>query len=112
MYRLRAIGGSLYSVGAVLMAWNLWKTAKSGQFQPEQEVQAAPLSSQTELPHGKAPWGHRWLEAKPVLLTALALVAILIGGAVEVIPMYLIKDNVPTIASGKPYTPLEVLGRD
>jgi cytochrome c oxidase cbb3-type subunit I/II len=112
MYRLRAIGGSLYIVGAVLMAFNLWKTAKSGQFQPEQEVQAAPLSSQTELPHGKAPWGHRWLEAKPVLLTALALVAILIGGAVEIIPMYLIKENVPTISSVKPYSPLEVLGRD
>ena len=30
----------------------------------------------------------------------------------QIIPMYLIKENVPTIASVKPYTPLEVLGRD
>ena len=36
----------------------------------------------------------------------------LIGGLVEIVPMYLIKQNVPTIASVKPYTPLEVLGRD
>jgi cytochrome c oxidase cbb3-type subunit I/II len=112
MYRLRAIGGSLYIVGAGLMAYNLWRTARSGQFQPEQEAQAAPLGIQPGASHGKAPWGHRWLEAKPVLFTTLALVAVLIGGAVEVIPMYLIKDNVPTIASVKPYTPLEVMGRD
>jgi cytochrome c oxidase cbb3-type subunit I/II len=114
MYRLRAIGGSLYIIGACLMAYNLWKTAKSGRFIPEQEVQAAPLStpSPTAKPHGKGPWGHRWLEAKPVLFSTLTLIAILIGGAVEVIPMYLIRDNVPTIQSVKPYTPLEVLGRD
>ena len=42
----------------------------------------------------------------------LAVVAVLIGGLVEIIPMFLIKENVPTIASVKPYTPLEVLGRD
>ena len=36
----------------------------------------------------------------------------LIGGLIEIIPMYLIKENVPTISSVKPYTPLEVLGRD
>jgi cytochrome c oxidase cbb3-type subunit I/II len=112
MYRLRAIGGALYIVGACLMAYNLWKTAKSGQFQPEQEVQAPPLSLAPEPTHGKNPWGHRWLEGKPLLFTALSLVAILIGGLVEVIPMYLIKENVPTISSVKPYTPLELLGRD
>jgi cytochrome c oxidase cbb3-type subunit I/II len=112
MYRLRALGGSLYIVGACLMAYNLWRTAKSGKFIAEQEVQAAPRSTGPEPAHGRNPWGHRWLEAKPVLFTALSLVAILIGGLVEVIPMYLIKENVPTIASVKPYTPLEVLGRD
>ena len=44
--------------------------------------------------------------------TVLAIVAVLIGGMVEIIPMWLVKQNVPTIASVKPYTPLEVLGRD
>ena len=42
----------------------------------------------------------------------LAVVAVLIGGLVEIIPMWLIKQNVPTISCVKPYTPLEVLGRD
>jgi cytochrome c oxidase cbb3-type subunit I/II len=39
-------------------------------------------------------------------------VSVLVGGIVEMIPMFLIKENVPTIASVKPYTPLELLGRD
>jgi len=110
MYRLRAIGGTLFLVGAFMMAWNLWKTARSGRFLADQEVQAPALDRghhETE-----DPYKHRWLEAKPTLLTILAFVAVAIGGVVEFVPMWIIKENVPTIASVKPYTPLEVLGRD
>jgi cytochrome c oxidase cbb3-type subunit I/II len=46
------------------------------------------------------------------LFTTLSIVAVAIGGLVEIIPMYLIKNNVPTISAVKPYTPLEVMGRD
>ena len=113
MYRLRAIGGTLYIVGAFIMAYNLWRTAKQGQFVPEVEVQAAPLSAAPAHDEDKkVGWGHRVLEGKPMLLAALALVAVIIGGLVEFVPMWIIKENVPTIASVKPYTPLEVLGRD
>jgi cytochrome c oxidase cbb3-type subunit I/II len=109
MHRLRAIGGSLYIIGTFMMAYNLWKTARAGSFVPEEEVQVA-----TAVPasHQDKKWTHRWLEAKPMTLTALAFVAVLIGGALEIIPMILVKENVPVIASVKPYTPLEVLGRD
>jgi cytochrome c oxidase cbb3-type subunit I/II len=112
MYRLRAIGGSLYIFGVLLMAFNLYKTAKSGKFVPEEEAQAAALSREKYVEHDTHSWRHRWLEAKPMTFTVLAIVAILIGGLVEVVPMYLIKQNVPTISSVKPYTPLEVMGRD
>ena len=110
MYVLRAIGGTLYISGAVLMAVNLYQTAKSGQFVPEVEAQAAPLTR--EGASEDRAWGHRWLEAKPLTFTVLALVAVLIGGLVEIITMWLVKQNVPTIAAVKPYTALEVLGRD
>jgi cytochrome c oxidase cbb3-type subunit I/II len=112
MYRLRAIGGSLYIIGAFLMAYNLWRTARAGQFVPEVEVQAAPIARDEHLTGSQDPWGHRWLESKPIMLTILATVAVLIGGFVEIVPMYLIKNNVPTITAVKPYTALEVLGRD
>lgn len=112
MYRLRAIGGSLYIFGTFLMAYNLWKTARSGVFAPDTEVQAASWRTQAPAATGKNPWGHRALEGKPMILAALALVAVLIGGAIEIIPMFIVKENVPTISSVKPYSPLELLGRD
>jgi cytochrome c oxidase cbb3-type subunit I/II len=39
-------------------------------------------------------------------------IAILIGGILEIFPMAMIESNVPKIASVKPYTPLELAGRD
>ncbi len=110
-YRLRAIGGTLYIFGVWLMAYNLWKTARAGRFVPEEEVQAASYRLRP-LAHSDPAFSHRWLESKPMLLTACALVAVLIGGMIEIIPMIVIKENVPTISSVKPYTPLELLGRD
>jgi cytochrome c oxidase cbb3-type subunit I/II len=112
MYKLRAVGGSLYIVGVLIMVFNLWKTAKGGEFVPDVEAQAAPLAREKHDQDDKHPYRHRWLESKAFLFTILSTVAILIGGAVEIIPMYIIKSNVPTIASVKPYTALEVLGRD
>jgi cytochrome c oxidase cbb3-type subunit I/II len=111
MYRLRAIGGTLYIIGVVLMVVNLYRTAKSGVFVPDTEAQAAPLRGSTPVERGPH-WIHRWLEAKPLLFTTLAVLAVLIGGIIEIIPMYVVKENVPTISSVKPYTPLELLGRD
>ena len=110
MFKLRAVGGTLYLVGTFLMVYNLYKTAKAGKFEPDTEAQAAPLEKAVAT-HGKPSW-HRVLEGKPLFFTVLATVAILIGGLVEIVPMFLIQQNVPTIASVHPYTPLEVLGRD
>ena len=111
MFRLRAIGGTLYFAGMFLMAYNLYRTAKAGKFEADTEAQAPALEKTSEQSHGTYGW-HRVLEGKPLFFTALAVVSVLIGGLVEIIPMFLIQQNVPTIASVKPYTPLEVLGRD
>ena len=111
MHQLRAIGGLLYIVGAVLMLINLYKTAKAGVFEPETEAQAAPIAK-TPAAEGNHGHVHRLLEAKPLLFTVLTTVAILVGGLIEIVPLYLIKQNVPTISSVKPYSPLELLGRD
>ena len=55
---------------------------------------------------------HRKLEGWPLLFTILTTISVLIGGVVEFIPLVLVKGNVPTIASVKPWTPLELTGRD
>ncbi|MCK6613163.1 MAG: cytochrome-c oxidase, cbb3-type subunit I [Ignavibacteriaceae bacterium] len=110
MYYIRAFGGTLFIVGIVVMAYNLIKTAKQGQFKAEEPV-SAPALVKEKTAFSKA-LGHTWLEGKPILFTVLSLVVILIGGIVEIIPTYLVKTNIPTIASVKPYTPLELEGRD
>ena len=111
MFQLRAIGGTLYLAGVFMMAYNLYRTAKAGQFEPDTEAQAAALEKSSSRDSGKVAL-HRMLEGKPVFFTVLAVVAILVGGIVEIVPMFLVKENIPTIASVHPYTPLEVLGRD
>lgn len=109
MYMLRAVGGLLYLSGAVIMGYNMIKTAQQGEFQ-ETEEDSAPALAKNYNPAGE--FWHRAWERKPVFFTILATVAILIGGAIEIIPTILVKSNVPTISSVKPYTPLELEGRD
>lgn len=108
LHMLRATGGALYLTGAIIMTYNLIKTAYAGKFIANEDAEAAPL---TTAAHGGTGW-HAVLERKPIVFTTLALIAILIGGAFEMVPTFLIKSNVPTIASVKPYTPLELHGRD
>lgn len=109
MYMLRAVGGFLYLIGTFIMTYNLIKTAKSGVFIANESTEAAPLPKKVKVTGGH--W-HSVLERKPVLFTVLTVVAIVIGGVIEMVPTFLIESNVPTIASVKPYTPLELHGRD
>jgi len=110
MYVIRSIGGLLYLSGASVMVYNLIKTAKQGSFVADEEAQAPPMVK-APIKYKKG-LGHRWIESRPFQFTILATVAILFGGLVEMIPTFLVKTNIPTIASVKPYTPLELQGRD
>jgi cytochrome c oxidase cbb3-type subunit I/II len=108
-YATRAIGGSLYLAGTVLMVYNLIKTTKAGSFLANEDAEAPAL--QKEFSHGKEHW-HRWIERKPVQMMITCLIVVLIGGIIEFVPTFLVKSNIPTISSVKPYTPLELHGRD
>ncbi len=111
MYSARIFGGLLYFIGVILLVFNIVKTVKAGTCINEEEAEAVPFEkSKPSRIKGEA-W-HRWLERRPIQFMILALVVILIGGIVEIVPTYLIKSNVPTISSVKPYTPLELQGRD
>ncbi|MCL6494681.1 MAG: cytochrome-c oxidase, cbb3-type subunit I, partial [Ignavibacterium sp.] len=84
MYIIRAIGGTLYLAGVVLMIYNLIKTIKQGSFLAE-ETAEAPALHPFKDPFKKGT-RHRWLEGKPVYFTIASLVVILIGGIVEFVP--------------------------
>ena len=110
-YQMRFVGGLLYFSGAILMVVNLIATVRSGSFQKDVPVEAPALANVgTARKEGESK--HLWLERMPLYLSLLATVALAIGGMVEIIPTLTVKDNVPTITSVKPYSPLELEGRD
>jgi len=110
MHLMRAIGGTLYLTGAILMAYNLFKTMRKGTLLANEAAEAAPLTVVVEVEKG-AHW-HRWIERKPIQLLVASLIMILVGSLVELVPTFMVKSNVPTIDAVKPYTSLELEGRD
>jgi len=110
MYVMRAVGGFIYLCGALVMVYNLSATVRRGTFLAN-EAAEAPALEKVYVGHGNDHW-HRKIERRPVQLLVLSLVVILIGGVIEMVPTFLVKSNIPTIASVQPYTPLELHGRD
>ncbi len=109
-YAMRGVGGTLFLIGALIMCYNLYKTIKAGSLLEDEAAEAAPLSKEY-TPHSRQHW-HSWIERRPVQMLVWSLVLVAIGGAIEMIPTFMVKSNVPTISSVKPYTPLELYGRD
>ncbi len=109
MYVTRAIGGSIFLIGVFIMVYNLIKTAQQGSFEANEPAEAPPL--EPYIGHKGEHW-HRWIEGRPMQMLVVALVAVAIGGIIEIVPLSTIESNVPKIASVKPYTPLELEGRD
>jgi cytochrome c oxidase cbb3-type subunit I/II len=109
MYALRAVGGTLFTIGGCVAVFNLYRTARQGSFIANEETAAAPLIAEPAARKGT--W-HRALESRPVQFSVLTFVTVFVGGVIEFVPTALVRANVPTIAAVKPYTPLEIEGRD
>ncbi|MCU0355011.1 MAG: cytochrome-c oxidase, cbb3-type subunit I [Cytophagales bacterium] len=108
-YALRGVGGTLFLLGTLVMIYNLWMTARQGTFLANEPASAPALEKNVAVTDS---YWHKVFERKPLLLTVLSLVVVSIGGLIQIIPMLTVKDNIPTIASVKPYTALELEGRD
>ena len=111
MYWMRAIGGTLYITGMLILVYNIIVTIRQGSAVEDELAEAPALKKVPKHRTGGETW-HTWLERKPVKLTIYATITILIGGMVQIIPTIMVKSNIPTISSVKPYTPLELEGRD
>ncbi len=111
MYWMRAIGGTLYLTGVIVLVYNIIKTVKQGST-VEDELAEAPALVKISEGRLKGEKFHPWLERKPIQLTILATIAILIGGVIQIVPTIMVKSNIQTIDAVKPYTPLELEGRD
>ncbi|RZK19258.1 MAG: cytochrome-c oxidase, cbb3-type subunit II, partial [Pedobacter sp.] len=112
MHMLRSVGGALYLIGVIAMTYNLAKTMIAGKLVANEAAEAMPLSKEIVEHYASDKAWHRVLERKPMKFMVFSLIIILIGGMVEMMPTFTIKSNVPTITSVKPYSALELQGRD
>ncbi len=112
MYWMRAIGGTLYITGMLILVYNVIMTVVKSEHKVTDELAEAPALQRVSKRRVAGEGWHTWLERKPVLLTIYATIAILIGGVVQIIPTLVVESNIPTISSVKPYSPLELEGRD
>ena len=109
-YILRSLGGLLFIIGAIMMFYNLVKTAKSGKLVANEDAEAT-VTKDLKI-NTKGEYWHRKIERKPVRMMLFAIIVVAIGGIVQIVPTMIVKSNIPTISSVKPYTPLELEGRD
>ncbi|MFC0590457.1 cytochrome-c oxidase, cbb3-type subunit II [Novosphingobium aquiterrae] len=72
------------------------------------------MTSETTIPHaGKEPWArHKKLERNVALLGIGAFFAVIVGGVVEIAPLFWIDNTIEKVDGVRPYTPLEQAGRD
>lgn len=105
LYWVRLIGGLIYLSGAILCLYNIMQTARKGRA-------ADQLVKLVHEPHVKPRTLHEKLESKALPLTVLSLIVVTIGGIVEFLPTFYLETKVPTVTAVKPYSPLELKGRD
>ncbi|HRH34297.1 MAG TPA: cytochrome-c oxidase, cbb3-type subunit I [Catalimonadaceae bacterium] len=111
LHAFRAIGGTFYLVGVILMTYNLAKTMLAGRFVANEKASAPALMPDFVAGVEDSFW-HKVIERKPIRMLVFSLIVILIGTAAELVPSFLIKNTEASIESVTPYTALEVEGRD
>jgi cytochrome c oxidase cbb3-type subunit I/II len=118
MYWVRALGGALYITATALGAYNIYKTwrkrpAAYAEIEVEVPVRPArPAKRALERAAEPPVTLHRKWEGLPLVFTAIVTVSVIVASLFEILPTFLIGDNVPRIRSVAPYTPLELYGRD
>ena len=133
MYWVRVLGGAVYLTGTVLAGVNLYKTWRARPARYDVPVLRAPALGGAyadpppppsrllgvpvlQTAHRidvwrQAAWHRRW-ERLPWRFTVYVVIAVAVASLFEIIPTFLIRSNIPTIRSVRPYTPLELAGRD
>ncbi len=131
-YWIRALGGTLYLTGVVLMIINGLRTWARRPAKYDEPVHTAPALTATYADPAPLPstltantefaktvdsyvvqgWFHRVWERQAGKFTLFTITAVVVASLFEIVPTFLIRSNVPSIASVQPYTPLELYGRD
>jgi cytochrome c oxidase cbb3-type subunit I/II len=130
-YWIRVLGGAMFLGGALVGAYNVLRTWAARPREYAVEVhEAPPLAPAYPMEPRPATrmvavtetakkidvywtfWWHRRWERLPLRFSVWVGIAVIVASLFEIIPTFVIRSNIPTIASVKPYTPLELCGRD
>lgn len=132
LYWIRVGGGLLYLVGTLIGCWNIFVTWRSRPNSYEVAVHQAPALDSTDFEPEQPPeseltgvletakkvdvwgsfWWHRVWERLPIKFTVMTTLAVVVASVLELVPTFVIRSNIPTIDTVRPYTPLELAGRD
>jgi len=55
---------------------------------------------------------HAVIERNSMLLLALTLITVAIGGLVEIVPLFVVETTIERVSGMRPYSPLELMGRN
>jgi cytochrome c oxidase cbb3-type subunit II len=64
------------------------------------------------MANNNTPVGHEKIETNNFLMIVLILVAVAVGGLVEILPLFFQRSTTQPVAGLKPYTALQLVGRD
>ena len=112
MYVVRGLGGVMFLTGALIMVYNLWMTVRA------QPAKAAVNANKPFLLNERR--AEQWLfltntrRSKPTqrCLLVLSLLVVTIGGLVQIAPLFYLQNTIEKVEGVRPYTPLELAGRD
>ncbi len=110
LFWVRAIGGTLFLTGFLIMIYNLWMTIKNAPASVKEPEYSAPALNAHPEAAGTAM--HRRLEGLATPFTVLVLLSILVGSIFELVPTLTAHSYVKENEKAIPYTALELAGRD
>lgn len=110
LYYVRLFGGLLVFVSILIMIYNVWKTIANAPKNQSEDTYEAPVPSwKTEK---NSDTGHRKLEGLTATFSVLAFLSVFVGTVIEFIPALMSNNFIEINPKVKPYTALELAGRD
>jgi cytochrome c oxidase cbb3-type subunit I/II len=108
LYHIRSCGGLFFLTGALIMLYNIYRTVRNAKSIQKENVPSLAYYK----PDPNLDKGHRRLEGMAAIFTVLTVIAILVGSVISILPTLSMHSYVKPETISKPWTPLELAGRD
>jgi cytochrome c oxidase cbb3-type subunit I/II len=112
MYWVRLGGGTLVFASMLVMVYNIFKTIAGAPKDVAEDTYQAPALERGNSADTHEEGAHRQLEGLSAVFTVLVLLSVLVGSMIEILPSLMSTKYITVSEKVKPYTPLEVAGRD